>query len=206
MIESIKKYGGFYIGRYETGDLYKEEAVVKKMNRNTSNQTWYTMYEKCKNLAGENENVETSMIWGSLWDETLQWLLESGVQIQDGENGTRTITEADINTDSKSWGNCSNATFEYTNTSGGTSTKIENYETVIPTGSAEYTKTNNIYDLAGNVFEWSLEAYSTRYRVIRGGYYEQRGRTYPACFRYCGNTYPTIITSGYGCRSVLYVK
>ena len=83
------------------------------------------MYEKCKNLAERNEFIRTSMIWGSLWDETLQWLLETEAQIQYGENGTRTIiiTEYDINTDSTNWENYKNATFEYTMTDEETSTK-----------------------------------------------------------------------------------
>ncbi len=29
-IESIKAYGGFYIGRYETGNISTNEPVVKK--------------------------------------------------------------------------------------------------------------------------------------------------------------------------------
>ena len=29
-IESIKRYGGFYIGRYETGNISTNEPVVKK--------------------------------------------------------------------------------------------------------------------------------------------------------------------------------
>src|SRR5699024_5309605 len=63
MIESVKKYGGYYIGRYETGDLGEEKAVVKKMNEelggylNDTSITWYVMYEKCKNLEGEKENI-----------------------------------------------------------------------------------------------------------------------------------------------------
>ena len=85
MIESIKKYGGFYIGRYETGNLSQTKAAVQKMNTDINYQTWYAMYEKCKNLAGINENVETSMIWGSLWDETLQWLVDSEAKISTGE-------------------------------------------------------------------------------------------------------------------------
>ena len=32
MIESVEKYGGFYIGRYETGDLNQDVAVVQKGN------------------------------------------------------------------------------------------------------------------------------------------------------------------------------
>ena len=64
MIESVEKYGGFYIGRYETGDLSKEEFVVKKGNTDVTNQTWYTMYEKCKKLYNKNANIKTGMIWG----------------------------------------------------------------------------------------------------------------------------------------------
>ncbi len=46
---------------------------------------------------------------------------------------------------------------------------------VIPTGSTEYTKTKNVYDIAGNVEEWTQEANGTNKKVSRGnhcGYYE----------------------------------
>ena len=206
MIESVKKYGGYYIGRYETGDLNQEKAVVRKINEDINNATWYEMYELSKNLEGEKENIETGMIWGSIWDETLQWLLESGAQIQNGEGGTREITESDINDDSSDWGNYYNATFEYRTTSGGTSTKRENYATRIPTGSTEYTKANNIYDLAGNVFDWTLEADSTVSRVLRGGNYNYGGSVYPASYRYVSFSDPTNSYDYYGCRSALYIK
>ncbi len=173
-------------------------------NEDINYATWYEMYELSKNLEGEKENIETGMIWGSLWDETLQWLLETGAQIQDGEGGTREITESDINDDSSDWGNYTDATFEYRTTSGGTSTKNEGSGTKIPTGSAEYTKANNIYDLAGNRMDWTLEAYSTKYRVLRGGYCNFNGSDYPASYR----TYysPTYSFSYGGCRSALYIK
>ena len=199
MIESVKKYGGFYIGRYETGDLNQEEAVVQKMNTNIASQIWYTMYEKCKNLAETNENVETSMIWGSLWDETLQWLVDSEAKISTGE----TIDYTLIN-NSTNWGNYSNATFEYTTTSGGTSTKNTSSSTRIPTGSADYTKANNIYDMAGNVYDWTLEAYSTNNRVLRGGYYDHVGNILPASHRSYYS--PPYRYDYYGCRVSLYIK
>ena len=65
MINSVEKYGGFYIGRYETGDLSKEQVVVQKGNTDTSRQTWYAMYEKSKTLSDNNNNIETGMIWGN---------------------------------------------------------------------------------------------------------------------------------------------
>ena len=184
MIESVEKYGGFYIGRYETGDLGKEEAVVRKGNTDINKQTWYTMYEKCKDLRGNNLNVKTGMIWGNQWDRTMMWLIESGAK-----------SKEEVIDDSTSWGNYNNATFQYTNSSGVTSTKNEGSSTRIPTGSTEYTKANNIYDLAGNVYDWTMEAYSTSYRLYRGGSYHYSGDSNPARDRYGYYTDYSIIYS-----------
>ena len=193
MVASVEKYGGFYIGRYETGNINQETPVVQKGNTNISSQTWYNMYKRCKNIKGDNTNVETGMIWGNQWDRTLMWLIETGSK-----------TKEQIADDSTSWGNYNNATFEYVNSSGSTVTKNENSGTKIPTGNTEYTKANNIYDLAGNVYDWTMEAYSTYYRVFRGGYCNLSGGSYPADSR--GSSYPTYSSYGCGCRSALYIK
>ncbi len=193
MVASVEKYGGFYIGRYETGNINQDTPVIQKGNTNISSQTWYNMYKRCKNIRGANTNVETGMIWGNQWDRTLMWLIETGSK-----------TKEQIADDSTSWGNYYNATFEYVNSSGSTATKNENSSTRIPTGSAEYTKANNIYDLAGNVRDWTMEAYSTYVRVCRGGDYYDYGDVYPADYR---NSYsPTLSYGNYGCRSALYIK
>ena len=54
----------------------------------------------------------------------------------------------------------------------GTISGVENdvYSRVAPTGSQDAYSTKNIFDLAGNVYEWSLEANQTALRVLRGGY------------------------------------
>ena len=176
MIASVEKYGGFYIGRYETGNINQDTPVIQKGNTNIGNQTWYNMYKRCKNLKGANTNVETGMIWGNQWDRTLMWLIETGSK-----------TKEQIADDSTSWGNYSNATFEYVNSSGSTATKNENSSTRIPTGSTEYTKANNIYDLAGNVYDWTMEAEGDRYRAYRGGYCDYSGYRYPADHRHACN-------------------
>ena len=175
MVASVEKYGGFYIGRYETGNINQDTPVVQKGNTNISSQTWYNMYKRCKNIKGDNTNVETGMIWGNQWDRTLMWLIETGSK-----------TKEQIADDSTSWGNYYNSTFEYVNSSGSTATKNENSSTRIPTGSTEYTKANNIYDLAGNVRDWTMEAGSTSYRVYRGGYCYDNGTYGPAGGRYYG--------------------
>ena len=59
MIDSVEKYGGFYIGRYETGNLNRAEVVVKKGNSSILNITWYDSYKKCKTLSNNNNNVVT---------------------------------------------------------------------------------------------------------------------------------------------------
>ena len=172
-IKSIEKYGGFYIGRYETGGL-SETAVVRKMETDINYQTWYTMYEKMKKISGSNDSVMTSMIWGSLWDETLQWLIDSKATTSDGTE----ITYKLVGYDSSLWANYVKNTFNYIPegaTEPNPTAKHEEYDTLlIPTGSSEYTKVNNIYDMAGNVYDWTLEVYSTEFRVLRGGDYVGR--------------------------------
>ena len=190
MIDSVEKYGGFYIGRYETGNLNQDVAVVQKGNANIADVSWYTMYNKCKTLSDENNNIETSMIWGNQFDRTLMWLIESGEK-----------TKEEVISDSTSWGNYFNATFSYTNSSGSTVTKNQNFNTRIPTGSTEYTKANNIYDLAGNVGDRTMEACNTDNRVYRGGNYNNNGTNNPASNR--NNNNPTNSNSNNGTRATL---
>ena len=182
IIESIKKYGGFYIGRYETGGL-NGTAVVRKMDTNIGSQDWYTMYKKCLTLKGTNTDVKTSMIFGNLWDEALEWLVKSGATISDGT--TLTYNKLIAN-NSTTWGNYYNATFNYiaanAETPLMTETKAQRTITRIPAGSAEYTKANNVYDMAGNVWDWTTEANSTSGRVYRGGGFYYNG-DFPASGR-----------------------
>ncbi len=173
MIESIEKYGGFYIGRYETGDLTQEKAVVIKGNNDIANQNWYKMYKRCKGLNNENTNVETGIIWGNQLDRTLMWLIESGNKTKD-----------EICGDSSNWGNYKNATFEYVNSDGDITIKNSGTSTRIPTGSTEYTKANNIYDLAGNICDWT----SSGKRESRGGSYDDIGSSKTAYSR--SSSYP----------------
>ena len=67
MIESVKKYGGFFVGRYETS-IDSNTVVASKegtpMSADIDNQRWYGMYDKQKKFAGNNSDVmQSSMIW-----------------------------------------------------------------------------------------------------------------------------------------------
>lgn len=174
MINSVKTYGGFYIGRYETGNLSTAKAVVQKNNSDIDSQTWYTMYKVCKTIK-TNENVTTSMIWGCQWDATLRWMQTSS-----------NSEVANFPTNSEGKGN-------YLGTQGDTDIKI------ILTGSNLAYAVNNIYDMAGNEFEWTIES---RYmsgmdgnaRVGRGGVCVGTASDLPVSIR--GGSYPTISSKG----------
>ena len=193
IMESIKKYGGFYIARYELGYENSTTPVVKKMNTSNNNITWYTSYKRCLALKGSNNNITTMMIIGSLWDETLDWLVSSGATNSEGT----TLTYQLVGSNSTTFGNYYNATFNYIAKDAempiATETKAISTNTRIPTGSAEYTKTNNIYDMAGNVWEWTTEAYSTYSRVYRGGDCSNYGYYDPVASR--GNDNPNNVNS-----------
>lgn len=167
IIESIKKYGGFYIGRYELG-YENNTPVVKKMNTSNNKMNWYTNYKRCLALKGSNNNITTMMITGSLWDETVDWLVNSGATNSEGT----VLTYELVGDDSTTFGNYRNATFKYIAKDAemptATETKDSKDSVLIPTGSAEYTKTNNIYDMAGNEWEWTTEGSNAR-RIFRSG-------------------------------------
>ena len=76
--------------------------------------------------------------------------------------------------------------------------------TKIPTGSSEYTKANNIYDLAGNVHEGTLESATDCNRWGRGGDYSDTNNGLTAQVRNYVNSirgYPNR-----GTRAFFYIK
>ena len=84
---------------------------------------------------------------------------------------------------SSSWGN-------YSNSTGGAATNAG--DSAKPGGTNEYWKVNNIYDIAGNVREWTQEKYSTgTNRAYRGGSYNYNGDYYPATSRSYSAEYVT---------------
>ena len=188
-IKSIEKYGGFYIGRYENGETKTVKPVVKRMSSNPS-ASWYDTYANLRTL-GANENVKSNMIYGCLWDETLQWFVDTGSK-----------TPAEIY-NSATWGNHNDSegfTY-YTNVAGSTGTKTQNNGKSIPTGSTERNKANNIYDMAGNMYEWTLEGDGSNYRRERGGYYNNVASSYSVGCRINVNPYITDTS-----RAYFYIK
>ena len=176
MAKSVAKYGGFYVGRYETslsnatassagtgGTVQSKQGVIPTSAENSATSSWYGLYSKQKEYTGKNGSVESSMIWGSQYDAMINWAKNGA----DKDKITRT-----------SLGN---------NLSGSVTT----------TGNSKYSddSINNIRDLGGNLFEWTLEAFNTMFRINRGGPCSSRGTSGP------GNTFTFL-----GSRLTLYIK
>ena len=149
MIESIKTYGGFYIGRYELS-----YEGVQKNKQTLVHTNWYDLYAACKSL-NASDKVKTRMIWGCQWDVTCDFIANKG-------------DKKDI-VDSSSWGNYYITSVKADD--GTTEIKASETDAVLNTGVTTFTMANNIYDLAGNCDEWTQEANNTIYRAIRGGHF-----------------------------------
>ena len=163
MIESVSKYGGFYIGRYELS-----EAGVQKDKETLTKTNWYNLYKKCTEL-NASDKVKTQMIWGCQWDTTMNWLISSGAKTSD-----------EVNKDSRSWGNYNNTSVKADD--GTTEIKASGTSAKLNTGKTTFTMANNIYDLAGNYREWTQEACRTFLRADRGGNYDSDGSTDAASY------------------------
>ena len=170
MIESVSKYGGFYIGRYELSGTVTEPT--EKPGETLTKTDWYNLYNACRSSKLQaSDKVKTQMIWGCQWDVTMNWLISSGAKTSD-----------EVNKNSSTWGNYSNY-----NTANNYTEGIAGYEknagSLQNTGSSENWKANNIYDLAGNVWERTQEAGDTGGRASRGGSCSYGGSIYAASDR-----------------------
>ena len=179
MIESVKKYKGFYVARYEAGlETGTNKIVFKNASlsankctttsaHNSKTQSWYGLYEKIKTFTTSSDKVVSSMIWGSQYDAMMNWMAKTG-------NTVRTTDDTKRNT------------------------------TTI-TGKTEEGKKpdiiNNIYDLYGCHSEWTLEAWNTSVRAFRGGNYNTIGS--PAIRNIL---YPNQNYNEYSSRATLYIE
>ncbi len=148
MAKSVAKYGGFYIGRYESSGLKDgEKPIVQKEKSPTVSTNWYTMYKNSKNLAQEGTQVTSSMIWGCQWDQVMLWM-------QEVDNPT--VPGAKYIKDGSGMG-------WYSGVRGSDNNTNDEHKTGIDLTSGDHlgevlNRVKNIYDLGGNVSEWTLEA------------------------------------------------
>lgn len=176
MISSILKYKGFYIARYEAGlDKTTNEIVFKNASIEANNV-----------ITTDTSNIETSR-WYGLYQKIKTF-----------------TTDSDKVVSSMIWGSQYDAMMNWMAKTGNTVEAADDTKrntTTITGGGEKPDIINNIYDLYGCHFEWTLEAISSKYRANRGGFSD--GNLSPA--RRSDN-FPTSTPSGYSSRATLYIK
>ena len=152
MKAQVLKYGGFYIGRYEAGvnsitlrpDVTTEQTVVCKKGVAPYNYVpWGKAMNDASEISGESGAVYLAKNFASQHNYT---------------SVTSTLT----------YGCEWDAMCRYIGDSQRTTPKKSAPEL---TGSVSTDVSKNIYDLAGNCCEWTMEADPTNFRVGRGGDY-----------------------------------
>ena len=177
-LESVKKYGGFYISRY---NISKSSAGKPQSVKGI--RPWGKInFNDAKKIAStieDNEAVKSHLTFGAEYDSVLKWFIKTEIK-----------TLAEIAEDSTEWGNHCNT---------------ENSpKKVVETGSREKWCANNIYDLAGNVDEWTQEQHNSLNRVLRGGDVTYDGDTCPVAYRMIDNPSDQGVDIGFRCT--LYIK
>ena len=166
--------------------------------------TWVTRTQ-AQNLASNvNSGTKTSsLMFGVQWDLVLAFMHNKG-----------TIADSTLTSNSTTIGNYCNSTFQlsqtgkYATLSNRTLSSTWNIATaatanfvdssrnkiahpygdgiLVTTGTSEQSKVMNIYDIAGNVWEWTLESFYDRYDRVpfayRGGSCDYDGVSSPAAY------------------------
>ncbi len=181
MATSVGKYKGFYIGRYETSNL---SYVATTYNDVSIGQV----------VQG------ASTIGGASWYK--QYVSNKKI----GNEYTNIATTSMI------WGCQWDATMRWFLSCGGykadfvkNSSNKGNYSgSVAITGSKTEYAVNNIYDMAGNVWDWTIEANRADSRILRGNRYDGSGSEGPVSIR--GSETPLAQVGYDGSRSELYIN
>ena len=196
-------------------EISASDKAVVKQNKIPYN---YVKRDEAQELATRmNYNgCTSSLIFGIQWDLTLKYIEEKTVEL--AEEANKDTVRADIKnkltSKSTEIGNYYNSAFilnrgkfakngelsdwkaynseeKPTLVTGSKKEEQSSYENgiLLTTGATEATSLQNIYDIAGNVYEWTLEFHGTGHPCVnRGGSYSGSGSHYPAENRYSGGT------------------
>lgn len=162
MLSSIYNNKGFWISQYEVGTNQQRTNVTTTTTSLSSKEGEYpynyVTIDQSQDIAEEiikEQNCTGSLMFGVQWDLVLKFI-----------ETTKAKTKDKIITDSTSWGNYKNSSFNITKGKYGTTLWVDVNGTfsksgsdmvMLSTGATERNSVLNIYDLAGNMEEWTLE-------------------------------------------------
>ena len=205
MLKSVYENGGFYVGRYEAGigtnrtsniDKNSEEKYITPstapVTKADAYPYTYVTRTQAQNLASNvNSGTKTSsLMFGVQWDLVLAFMSKDTAKITSTDDLTTNSTTIG-NYNDNLW-TIKNAKAQYSSNSGSTFNacpnpfkKESNSSILLTTGADSSFSVQNIYDIAGNVSEWTLEwTSSTGYScTFRGGSYIYNGSNIPAAYR-----------------------
>ena len=169
MKTSVETNNGFYVARFEASEGTGSKAESKPGVEPWRYIAWgNSMTEigtegavaKSQNMYTDKNTyaVTSTLIYGAQWDAIMNWLdpKYSTATAEDPCDANSIVVKS-----------------EYGNHSGD----------IANSGAYEDDKLKNIYDLCGNLYEWTMEALSTGLRVGRGGVFNDSGSEYPVSFR-----------------------
>ena len=181
--ESIKKYGGYYIGRYEVGKDNKT-AVIKAEQEPYVNIKWSKAYELAKGIGG-GEGATTYLCSSYSWDTAINF-----IQNTTGKNYATSIIGFNGNWKSQEVKDSSGKVIKPVNTAQRLNTGLT-------------TALCNIYDMGGNVGEFTTELNpgTSETVVLRGGVNNYNS---PAGYRW--DALSGSADSACGFRATLFLK
>ena len=203
MLKSVYENGGFWIGRYEAGidgdtpRVFHSEITDKVVIMQNKIPYNFVTREEAQTLAEKMnyEGCKSSLIFGIQWDLILKYIETKGATTNDNlitdstKIGNYYDSEMMLNrgkfahfADLSKWYMYNNN--EKTDLVENGKKKPQSTKTnaiLLTTGATETDKLQNIYDIAGNVFELTLERFNNDdYCVNRGGSYIYSGSYLPA--------------------------
>lgn len=181
--ESIKKYGGYYIGRYEVGKDNKT-AVIKAEQEPYVNIKWSKAYELAKGIGG-GEGATTYLCSSYSWDTAINF-----IQNTTGKNYATSIIGFNGNWKSQEVKDSSGKVIKPVNTAQRLNTGLT-------------TALCNIYDMGGNVGEFTTELNpgTSETVVLRG---RDNNNDNPAGYRWDNSSGSA--NSNCGFRATLFLK
>ena len=209
MLKSVYENGGFYVGRYEAGIETTGTNRTSNTDKNSDGKYitpstapvskadaypyTYVTRTQAQNLASKvNAGTKTSsLMFGVQWDLVLAFMSKDTAKITSTSILTSNSTTIGNYRDNL-W-TIKNANAQYSTNYGSTFTACPNpfkkessSGILLTTGADSSFSVQNIYDIAGNVVEWTLEnTSSTDYPCARrGGVFDSAGSFSPAALRY----------------------